>query len=259
MFHDSAVSRKVPNLANIKCLRPKTDEISQAAFWPLFEKRNAVMNEQSVVSEKLFHAIRMQRPNIRRSVFRRVLAALGLMAFATFGMAANVYAAQLENLNKQVLQLNAQMEPLQFLAWERTEANVVTNVGRNDILDKYWRGSSYTQTVVMGLAGSGTKAAADTQSSHAGWSEVGGTNAPAYTGNRKAVTMGAASSQSSVSPQQTYAITSSGTVSGLFMNNGGSSTKDDTSGVLVSAVNFTGGDEVVNNGDSLLVTYTFNA
>jgi hypothetical protein len=25
-----------------------------------------------------------------------------------------------------------------------------------------------------------------------------------------------------------------------------------------SAVNFTGGDETVNNGDSLLVTYTFN-
>ena len=70
--------------------------------------------------------------------------------------------------------------------------------------------------------------------------------------------MGAASSQSSVSPQQTYAITSTGTVAGLFMNNGGSSTKDDTTGVLVSVVNFTGGDEAVNNGDSLLVTYTFN-
>lgn len=43
------------------------------------------------------------------------------------------------------------------------------------------------------------------------------------------------------------------------MNNGGSATKDDTTGVLVSAVNFTGGDETVNNLDSLLVTYTFNA
>ena len=147
---------------------------------------------------------------------------------------------------------------MQFEAWKREDPNVVTNVGRNDILDKYWRGSTYTQTVVMGLAGTGTKAAADTQSSHAGWSEVGGANAPTYTGNRKAVTMGAASSQSSVSPQQTYAITSTGTVVGLFMNNGGSSTKDDTTGVLVSVVNFTGGDEAVNNGDSLLVTYTFN-
>jgi hypothetical protein len=87
---------------------------------------------------------------------------------------------------------------------------------------------------------------------------VGGTNAPAYTGNRKAVTMGAASGQSCVSPQQSFAITSTGTVSGLFMNNGGSATKDDTTGTLVSAVNFTGGDEAVNNLDTLQVTYTFN-
>lgn len=154
--------------------------------------------------------------------------------------------------------LSAEMRPYQYEAWQRTERNQVTNVGRNDLLDKYWRGSTYTQTVVMGLAGTGTKAAADTQASHAGWLEVGGTNAPAYTGNRKAVTMGAASAQSSVSPQQTFAITTSGTVAGMFMNNGGSSTKDDTTGVLVSAVNFTGGNQTVNNGDSLLVTYTFN-
>jgi hypothetical protein len=154
--------------------------------------------------------------------------------------------------------LSEAMRPYQYVSWERSDFNQVTNVGRNDLLDKYWRGSTYTQTVVMGLAGTGTKAAADTQASHAGWLEVGGTNAPVYTGNRKAVTMGAASSQASVSPQQTFAITSSGTVAGLFMNNGGSSTKDDTTGVLVSAVNFTGGNQVVNNGDSLLVTYTFN-
>ncbi len=154
--------------------------------------------------------------------------------------------------------LSRRMRPLQFQAWQKTDANVVTNLGRNDILDKYWRGSSYTQTVVMGLAGTGTKAAADTQASHAGWLEVGLANAPTYTGNRKAVTMGAASSQSSVSPQQSYAITSTGTVSGMFMNNGGSATKDDTTGVLVSAVNFTGGDEAVNNLDTLLITYTFN-
>jgi len=202
---------------------------------PLFEERNRCVEEQGTTQEAMFDAIRRNDT-----------------------AAAAQHRERLDTLKLEEERLSREMRPMQFEAWKREDPNVVTNVGRNDILDKYWRGSSYTQTVVMGLAGTGTKAAADTQSSHAGWSEVGGANAPTYTGNRKAVTMGAASSQSSVSPQQTYAITSTGTVAGLFMNNGGSSTKDDTTGVLVSVVNFTGGDEAVNNGDSLLVTYTFN-
>lgn len=225
-----------PNLMQMTCLRPLERPEAQAAFWPLFEARNAAMLRESELAEAMIQA-----------------AHRGDMA-AYAGHRDQWEISQLE-----VERLSREMRPHQFQAWQKTEANVVTNVGRNDVLDKYWRGSAYTQTVVMGLAGTGTKAAADTQASHAGWSEVGGANAPTYTGNRKAVTMGAASSQSSVSPQQTYAITSTGTVSGLFMNNGGSATKDDTTGILVSAVNFTGGDEAVNNGDSLLVTYTFNA
>lgn len=227
---------KVPNIARTTCLRPLEDEASQAAFWPLFNARNDVFEAQHAVTEAMFAAARRGDTGARAE-----------------------HAARLEELKLEEERLTRELRPLQFQAWSREDANVVTNVGRNHILDTFWRGSSYTQTVVMGLAGAGTKAAGDTQGSHSGWSEVGGTNAPAYTGGRKAVTMGAASSQSSVSPQQTFAITSSGTVAGLFMNNGGSSTKDDTTGVLVSAVNFTGGDEAVNNGDSLLVTYTFNA
>jgi hypothetical protein len=223
----------VPNIGKLTCLRPHPDKLDE--FQPLWDARNEVILEKDRYIEAKFDAIRR-----------------GDMAAAeAAGAAADAAYLREEELSRQML-------PLQFKAWEREDANVVTNVGRNDILDKYWRGSSYTQTVVMGLAGTGTKAAGDTQASHAGWLEVGGTNAPAYTGNRKAVTMGAASSQSSVSPQQSYAITSSGTVSGMFMNNGGSATKDDTTGVLVSAVNFTGGDEAVNNLDTLLVTYTFN-
>lgn len=221
------------NLMTTTCLRPNPETLD--AFVPLFEARNAVMDEQSRVTELMFEAARRKD-----------------------SPAYEAHALTLERLKADEERLSAEMRPLQFKAWERVDPNVVTNLGRNDILDKYWRSSGYTQTAVMGLAGTGTKAAADTQASHAGWLEVGGANAPTYTGNRKAVTMGAASSQSSVSPQQTFAITSTGTVSGMFMNNGGSATKDDTTGVLVSAVNFTGGDEAVSNLDSLLVTYTFN-
>jgi hypothetical protein len=142
--------------------------------------------------------------------------------------------------------------------WREQIKNLVTTVGKNDILDKYLKGSSYTQTIVMGLKGTGTAAAGDTQSSHAGWSEVGLANAPTYTGNRKAVTMGSASSGSSVSPTQSFAITSSGTVAGCFINNGGSATVDNTTGVLFSAGDFTGGSKTVANGDTVNVTYTLS-
>lgn len=142
--------------------------------------------------------------------------------------------------------------------WRDVAYNLVTTVGKNDLIDKYCGGSSYTQTWRMGLCGTGTKAAADTQSSHAGWSEVGLANAPTYTGNRKTVTMGSASSGSAVSPTQSFAITSSGTVAGCFINNGGSATIDNTTGVLFSAGDFSGGNKTVANGDTLNVIYTLS-
>ena len=140
--------------------------------------------------------------------------------------------------------------------WRDVIENLVTTAGKNDILDKYLKGSSYTQTIRMGLKGAGTAVVGDTQSSHGAWNEQGLANAPTYTGNRKDVTMGSASSGSSVSPVQAFAITSSGTVAGCFINNGGSATKDDTTGVLYSAGDFSGGSKVVANGDTLNVTYT---
>lgn len=142
--------------------------------------------------------------------------------------------------------------------WRDTIKNLVTTVGKNDFLDKYLLGSAYTQTIRMGLCGAGTKAVGDTQASHAGWSEVGLANAPTYTGSRKTVTMGGAAAGSSVSPTQAFAITSSGTVAGCFINNGGSAAIDNTTGVLFSAGDFTGGSKTVANGDTLNVVYTLS-
>lgn len=230
----AADETKIGGVFKATCLRPNTESMDE--FMLLWNERLGVDEELGAKTELMFEAARR-----------------GDMGAHT------LYKAQVETLQLRIEDLVRRMRPLQHKAWEHVDSNLVTNVGRNDILDKYWRGSAYTQAVVMGLAGTGTKAAGDTQASHAGWLEVGLANAPTYTGNRKAVTMGAAASQSSVSPQQSFAITSTGTVAGLFMNNGGSATKDDTTGVLVSAVDFSGGNEAVNNLDTLLVTYTFNA
>lgn len=139
--------------------------------------------------------------------------------------------------------------------WRDVIDNLVTTVGRNDMLDKYLKGAAYTQTFRMGLKAAGSPSATDTQASHAGWLEQGLANAPTYTGNRKDVVMGSAVSSLSTSAVQVFSITSSGTVAGVFANNGGSVTKDDTTGVLFSAGDFVGGSKIVANGDTINVTY----
>lgn len=160
-----------------------------------------------------------------------------------------------DQLREAVLQVQLAEIPLEE-KWRDSFVNVVTTVGKNDLLDKFLKGAAYTQTIRMGLKGAGSAVVGDTQASHAGWLEQGLANAPTYTGNRKDVVMGAAAAGSSVSPAQVFAITSSGTVSGCFINNGGSATKDDTTGTLYSAGDFTGGDKIVANLDSISVTYT---
>jgi hypothetical protein len=147
--------------------------------------------------------------------------------------------------------------PMQ-VKWRETIDNLVTTVGKNDLLDKYLLGSAYTQTFRMGLKGTGTAVVGDTQASHAGWLEQGLANAPTYTGNRKSVTMGAAAAGVSTSPTQSFAITSTGTVFGCFTNNGGSATIDSTTGVLFSAGDFSGGSKAVTSGDTIQAVYSLS-
>ena len=142
--------------------------------------------------------------------------------------------------------------------WRDTIHNLVTTAGKDDLLDKYLKGAAYTQTVVMGLKGTGTAVVGDTQASHAGWLEVGLANAPTYTGPRKVVTMNAAAAGSSSSPTQAFAMTGAGTVAGCFVNNGGATTIDGTTGVLFSAGDFSTGNKVVSSGDTIDVTYSLS-
>lgn len=141
--------------------------------------------------------------------------------------------------------------------WEDEIKNLVTTVGKNDMLDKYLAGSGYTASVVMGLKGTGTAVIGDTQASHAPWLEVGLANAPTYTGPRKTPAFSSAAAGSkATSAAVSFAITGSGTVAGCFINVGGASTIDNTTGVLFSAGDFSGGARTVANGDTLAITYT---
>jgi hypothetical protein len=146
------------------------------------------------------------------------------------------------------------------LKWEDSMHNLVVNVGLQDMNTKYFSGSAYTAAFFLGLVtgpGSSTVyAAADTLASHAGWTEF--TN---YSGNRKAVTFGTATTadpsviDNSASPAQFNITSAGGTVAGAFLCNVSSG----TSGVLFSEADFQSpGDRVVVSGDTLNVTYTFS-
>lgn len=134
--------------------------------------------------------------------------------------------------------------------WSETFQNLVTTVGKTDIIDKYFKGSAYTAAWYLGLAGAGTKAVGDTLASHAGWSEVN-----PYTGNRPAITFGTTSAGSNTATAVSYSCTSGDTVAGAFV----ASVNTGTSGTLYSAGDFSGGSKTVANGDTLNVTLTVSA
>lgn len=143
--------------------------------------------------------------------------------------------------------------------WEESTHNLVVNEGLQDMNTKYFKGSSYTAAFYLGLiTGPGsatTYAATDTLASHGGWTEF--TN---YSGARKAVSFGSATSADpsvlTTASAVSFSITSSGgTVAGAFL----CTVSSGTSGVLFSEADFQSpGDRVVVSGDTLNVTYTFS-
>lgn len=145
--------------------------------------------------------------------------------------------------------------------WTETKLNTVLTAGKNDLLDKYFAGSAYTAAWFCLLISSVSYTAiapGDTIASHSGWTEGGGTNAPAYTGSRPALTFGAAAAGSkATSSASSFTFTSGGTIKGMGAVT--NATKDGTTGVLYNAVLFTGGDRIVATSDVVNVSVTFSA
>jgi hypothetical protein len=148
------------------------------------------------------------------------------------------------------------------LKWSDTFKNLTTNVGRANLMNSYFANTG-GGAIVMGLKGTGTAAYADTQASHATWLEVGNANAPTYSGTRKTPTFSAATSANpsvlATNAAVTFSMTGSGTVAGAFINVGGTSAIDNTTGTLFSAGDFTAGSKVVASGDTINVSYTLSA
>lgn len=151
------------------------------------------------------------------------------------------------------------------LKWTDVIDNVVATVGKNLSLDTILAGSSYSVTgPFLGLISSVSYtavAAADTMASHGGWTEAGITNAPTYSSGRKtAVFSSASAGAKALSSALSFAITGTGTIKGCFVvfGSGAVATVDNTSGTLLSAGLFSGGDKVVGSGDTVNVSWSLS-
>lgn len=136
--------------------------------------------------------------------------------------------------------------------------NLVTTVGKNDLLDKYLAGSSYTAAWYLMLIGATSyttgPAVGDTSASHGGWTEsVVYSNASRPT----AAWAAAASGSKALSSGAVFNINGSDTIKGCGLI--GNATKSGSTGILLSAGLFSGGDQPVVNGNTFTVNYSLSA
>jgi hypothetical protein len=143
--------------------------------------------------------------------------------------------------------------------WVEIAPNLVVNTGLQDMNTKFFSGSAYTAAWYLGLvngtSASTTFSGGDTLATHAGWTENS-----SYTGNRKAVTFGAAtladpSNINNASSAASFTMNANATIAGAFLTN----VATGTTGLLFSVSDFQSpGDRTVVSGDVLNITYSFN-
>lgn len=143
------------------------------------------------------------------------------------------------------------------LKWIDTIENLVVDVGLDDVLNEYLKGSTYTAAHYVGLTdGTPTPAAGDIMSSHAGWAEV-----VAYSeGARQTAVWGTVSGKSvdNSASKAVFTINANNTVlGGCFITT--NSSKSGTTGTLYGVGAFTAGDKTLDASDVLNVTVTATA
>jgi len=143
------------------------------------------------------------------------------------------------------------------LKWVDDAKNAVVTEGLNSILDIMFHATTQITTWYIGLissSGYSALAAADTMSSHAGWTED-----QAYDEATRGEWSEGASSGGVMTNSTARDFTMSGTttIKGAFLVS--NSTKGGTTGTLFCTALFTGGDQAVNDNDVLKVTYTVTA
>ena len=157
------------------------------------------------------------------------------------------------------------------IKWEDEFPNLVNAVGKQLMLDTLLSGTTYTTVgPFLGLisGASPTFAAADTMSSHGGWTEfvnytVGGSAVRGTASFSAATSSGTTPTNVTTKTASaiTYTITGAGgTVGGCFLvtGTGASSTQNNTSGTLYSAGAFATA-KITTAGDTVSVTYSTTA
>ncbi len=137
------------------------------------------------------------------------------------------------------------------------DGNGIVNEGLNHILDVGWGAVAKVATWYLSLvdvASFSAFDASDVMSSHAGWIE----NEDYDEATRVEWDEDAAASQSITnSTTSDFSMNATVSIKGLFIVS--VNTKGGTTGVLWATGAFTGGDQDVDSGDTLKVTYTINA
>lgn len=139
--------------------------------------------------------------------------------------------------------------------WVEEIDNLVTNVGRADVINRYFKLSALPSAWSIGLIDNASFSAVangDTLASHAGWLEATG-----YSGNRKAMTLGSVTGTTTASADNSgsvaaFAINAGATINGCFVADAATG----SSGILYSAATFAAGARLVASGDTLNVTTT---